>query len=122
MSEQTEGAEVEARKAADLYDEVHAAVVAEPVGSLARRLHSALGDLAHAVLMPPHSAAVVAARGAEGGGLCPHGQDGDWHGIAGDFLHCECCGGPVSVLGAYTPPPRCDDCRLTRGAEDGGGE
>lgn len=40
----------EARKAASVYDEVHAAVVAEPVGSLARRLHSALGDLSSAVL------------------------------------------------------------------------
>jgi hypothetical protein len=55
MTEQTDAAEV-ARDAATLYDEVHAAVMAEPVGSLARRLHSALGDLAHAVLTAPDAA------------------------------------------------------------------
>lgn len=40
----------QAREAAALYDETRDAVIASPVGSIERRLHSALGDLAHAAL------------------------------------------------------------------------
>lgn len=63
MTEQTDAAEV-ARDAATLYDEVRGDVMAEPVGSLVRRLHSALGDLAHAVLTAPDPAAAEV-RGAQ---------------------------------------------------------
>ena len=45
-----ESAVAEARRAGAVYDEVMDAVRAEPVGSIARRLHSNLGDLAHVVL------------------------------------------------------------------------
>lgn len=81
MTEQTESAEVEvARAAATLYDEVRAAVIAEPIGSLARRLHTALGNLAHAVLTSEPAAAAevetlscLEAACLEGLIVTPHG-------------------------------------------------
>lgn len=55
-SNENDDIRAQAKRAATLYDETLARVQASPVGSVERRLHSALGDLAHVVLSPGEEA------------------------------------------------------------------